>query len=123
MIADNTMNITKGVEFNTGKKLDGKIIYGQYFSIPDTSISSTTSTVINFDTKATNSVPLLMYATFLTKTSGYYFTILSDTSISSPSANVFVRYYGNRYLQLITRKDFAAEVEILSGTAYIEYTK
>lgn len=104
-------------EQRIGAWIDGKPLYRRVFEVPETSISSSNTTVINFNLDGNVDVKR-MNAFIKTQTSNYGFNLAYNGIYDG----FRMRLFGNT-VQILAAEDVAAEEKITSGNVIVEYTK
>ena len=95
----------------------GKPLYRKVFEVSETSISSSDTTVINFNLD--NNVDVKKMNGFLkTQTSNYGFNLSYNGVCDGFRMRLF-----NNTVQILASEDVAAEKKITSGNIIVEYTK
>ena len=104
-------------EQRIGTWIDGKPLYRRVFKVPETSISSSGTTAINFNLDG--NVDVKKMSSFIrTQTSNYGFNL----AYNGISDGFRMRLFNNT-VQILASEDVAAEKKITSGNIIVEYTK
>lgn len=118
---ENAIEESKLEEYSTSEQrigtFLGKPLYRRVFEVPETSISSSGTTVINFNLDGNVDVKK-MNAFIKTQTSNYGFNLAHNGVYDG----FRMRLFGNT-IQLLVGTDVAAEKKITSGNVIVEYTK